>query len=136
MKSATNAAGKAHGGSDTPADANKESSASVRPPNPRTARYPELIGCYSLMRTGSVWVASAVDAKIAVAASHPKASAKNPVIIQDVCAVSSCLMVSERAMLGPWSETVSGERFARGLRSRQQWGKACAKTVTLVHLTE
>ena len=120
MNNPTNNAGTAHGGRVTPADANKESRASVRPPKPRTAFYSALIGCYSLMRTGSVGVASAVDAKIAVAASHPKASTKKPVIIQDVCAVSSCLMVNERAMLVPWSETVVVGRFARGLRSRQQ----------------
>ena len=53
------------------------------------------------MRIRSAGVASAVDANMAVAASQPKAKTRNPVIIHDVCAVSSCLMVNERAMLLP-----------------------------------
>ena len=64
---------------------------------------------------------------MAVAASHPNANARKPVIIQDVEAVSSCLIVRERAMMCPFQR---GELKRRASNSRERVDKCRGKTVT------
>jgi len=64
---------------------------------------------------------------MAVAASQPNASARNPVIIQEVEAVSSCLIVRERAMMCPFQR----EELKREASNSGEWvDKCCGKTVT------